>query len=426
MNRQVKVRRHVLLVAAIAASLVARAARGDWGELKLLADDAAVSDDFGRAVAASGHIGLIAAPYDDDDGSFSGSAYLFDVVTGQQQRKLTADDAAADDRFGSSVAIRGNAAIVGSPQDDDAYPSSGSAYLFDVATGQQQHKLTAIDAAEEDLFGFAVAVGGGWALVGADGEDDGGSQAGAAYLFNADTGQELDKFTASDALSEDRFGSTLSLDGDVAIIGAYGNDDSGESSGSAYVFDLAGRQELRKLTALDAAAGDEFGWSVAMSGNLAVIGAPFDDDAGVGSDSGSAYLFNVSTGQQLRKFTAADATADQRFGYSVAIDGNTVVVGAYLDNDVAVDAGASYVFDASTGAQLAKLTASDGASSDYFGYSVGVSGGRALVGAFLNDARGNGAGAAYVYTIPEPATWVLLAVGAAAISLVRTRRRPSP
>ena len=145
-------------------------------------------------------------PSDDDAGNSSGSAYLFDVATGQQLHKLTANDAAAVDRFGVSVGISGGTAIVGARADDDAGNSSGSAYLFDVATGQQTHKLTADDAAELDFFGNSVSIGGGIAIVGAQGDDDGGDSSGSVYLFDVATGQQIHKLAAADAAAGRRQG----------------------------------------------------------------------------------------------------------------------------------------------------------------------------------------------------------------------------
>jgi len=134
-------------------------------ETKLTASDAAVFDVFGISVSISGNTALVGASGDDDRGFRTGSAYLFDITTGNQLAKLTASDATADDRFGKSVAISGNTALVGVSGDDDAGRSSGSAYLFDVTTGNQLAKLTASDAAANDAFGISVSISGNTALV---------------------------------------------------------------------------------------------------------------------------------------------------------------------------------------------------------------------------------------------------------------------
>ncbi len=133
-----------------------------------------------------------------------------------------------------------------------------------------------------------------------------------------------------------------------------------------------------KITAADAAADDWFGRSVAISGNTALVGARRDDDGG--SDSGSAYLFDVNTGSQLAKLTASDAAEGDRFGFSVAISGNTALVGARRDDDGGFDSGSAYLFDVTTGNQIAKLTADDAEAEDWLGSSVAINGNTALVG----------------------------------------------
>ena len=311
--------------------------------------------------------------------------------------KLTASDAAAEDQFGVSVAISGTTAIVGA-RGDDAGSNSGSAYLFDTTTGQQLFKLTASDAAAKDFFGFSVAISGTTAIVGAWQDDDAGTDSGSAYLFDTATGQQIFKLTASDAAAKDFFGVSVGISGTTAIVGAWRDDDAGADSGSAYLFDTTTGQQLFKLTASDAAAEDAFGWSVAISGTTAIVGAYQDDDAGFGS--GSAYLFDTTTGQQLFKLTASDAGSIDWFGESVSISGTTAIVGAWLDFDPAgLGSGSAYLFDTTTGQQITKITASDAAEFDEFGRSVGISGSSAICGARLDDDAGSGSGSAYVFNM---------------------------
>jgi FG-GAP repeat len=315
---------------------------------KLTAADAEADDaSLGVSVAISDNIAIVGAQGDDHAaGIDSGSAYLFDVTTGTQLAKLTAYDATPVDLFGCSVAISGNIAIVGSNLDDDAGSKSGSAYLFDVSDPYDpipiQPKLTAYDAAAGDEFGRSVAISGNTAIVGAFRDDDAGSDSGSAYLFDVVTGNQLFKLTASDAAAGDYFGYSVAISGNTAIVGSYRDDDSGADSGSAYLFDVITGNQLAKITASDAAAGDWFGRSVAINGNTAVVGAYMDDEAG--SDSGSAYLFDITTGVQLAKITASDCAAGDRFGMSVAISCNTTIVGAYYDDDAGTDSGSAYVF----------------------------------------------------------------------------------
>ena len=302
---------------------------------KLTASDGAVSDEFGRSVAISGTTAIVGAYLDDDNGSSSGSAYLYDTASSQQIAKLTASDGEASDLFGLSVAISGATAIVGASQDDDNGANSGSAYLFDTASGRQIAKLTASDGAAGDRFGRSVAISGTTAIVGAYLDDDNGSGSGSAYLFDITTGRQIAKLTASDGAAFDVFGHSVAISGTTAIVGAFQDDDNGSSSGSAYLFDITTGQQIAKLTAPDGAANDNFGLFVAISGTTAIVGARGDDDNG--GTSGSAYLFDTTTGQQIAKLTASDGAAGDQFGFSVAISGTTAIVGAFEDNDNGYD-----------------------------------------------------------------------------------------
>jgi hypothetical protein len=325
-------------------------------------------------------------------------------------QKLLAGDGVAADSFGERVSVSGGTAVIGADGDDDKGDSSGSAYVFVQAadgTWSQQAKLVAADGAADDVFGWSVAVDGGTAVIGAIGDDDRGDRAGSAYVFvrAADgTWSQQAKLTAADGVDFDFFGASVSVSGDTAVIGAWGDDDRGNVSGSAYVFVRAADgtwSQQAKLTAADGAADDSFGKSVAVDGGTAVIGTDEDDDKGDGS--GSAYVFVRAadgTWSQQAKLTAADGAAIDYFGVSVAVDGDTAVIGAWLDDDKGSNSGSAYVFVRAadgTWSQQAKLTAADGAADDWFGESVSVSGGTAVIGAWQDDDKGDGSGSAYVF-----------------------------
>ncbi len=267
----------------------------------------------------------------------SASAFEFD-------KKLVAPDGAANDFFGTprSVSLSGNTALVGSFLDDDRGTNSGSAYLFDVTTGELVRKLTAPDGAANDSFGGSVSLYGDTALVSSNVDDDKGLNSGSAYLFDVTTGNLLHKLTAPDGSGGDIFGISVSLSANTALIGSYRDDDKGTDSGSAYLFDFTTGDYLGKLKAPDGAAGDWFGYFVSLSGNTALVGSPFDDDKG--TDSGSAYLFDVTTGNLLHKFTAPNGAAGDRFGFSVSLSGNNALVGSHFDDDKGTDSGSAYLF----------------------------------------------------------------------------------
>ncbi|MCH8968493.1 MAG: hypothetical protein IIA66_05190, partial [Planctomycetes bacterium] len=300
-------------------------------------------DQFGYCVALSGTTAIIGTWADDDNGFNSGSAYLFDAKTGQQIAKLLPEDGATGDYFGVSVAISGATAIIGTWADDDNGERSGSAYLFDAKTGQQIAKLLPDDGAAHDLFGRSVAISGATAVVGAVWDDDNGTNSGSAYLFDVLTGQQIAKLLPDDGAEDDRFGHSVAFNGTTAIVGAYGGEDNGDDSGAAYVFDTTTGQQIAKLLPNDGEQEEHFGWSVAISGTTAIVGALFDDDNGPGS--GSGYLFDTATGQQIAKLLPEDGAAVNLFGVSVAISGATAIVGAYMDDDNGEYSGSAYLFD---------------------------------------------------------------------------------
>ena len=395
--------RHLMPLLAAAASVLSTApAYADLGDqlAKLLATDGAAVDEFGFSVAISGATAIVGALRDDDNGNASGSAYLFDTTTGRQITKLLPDDGAADDLFGVSVAISGATAIGGAWGDDDNGPNSGSAYLFDTTTGQQIAKLLADDGAASNLFGVSVAISGTTAIVGAMWDDDNGFSSGSAYLFDTTSGRQIAKLLPDDGTAFDLFGRSVAISGTIAIVGAPGDDDNGSASGSAYLFDTTTGRQVAKLLADDGAAGDNFGISVAISGATAIVGAQYDDDNGI--DSGSANLFDTTTGRQVAKLLPNDGAAEDFFGVSVAISGATAIVAAYRDDDNGDDSGSAYLFDTITGRQIAKLLPDDGAAFDYFGISVAISGATAIVGAYGDDDNGPNSGSAYLFDAAAP------------------------
>ena len=314
------------------------------------------------------------------------------------------------DRFGGSVDIFGDYTIVGASLQDAEGADAGAAYVF-WRTGTNSWdpgiKLTAHDAEAVDYFGSSVAISDDYAIVGASHQDAEGADAGAAYVFWRTGTNSWDpgiKLTAHDAEAVDYFGSSVAISDDYAIVGVSLQDAEGADAGAAYVFWRTGTNSWdssTKLTAPDAQAGDRFGYSVAISGDYVVVGT-FGEDAG-GNDAGAAYVFKrtgTNSWDSSTKLTAPDAQAGDRFGYSVAISGDYVVVGAHLEDAEGDGAGAAYVFRL-TGANSwdtgAKLTTRDAKVGDNFGASVALSGDYIIVGAPAGGLFN--AGAAYVFRI---------------------------
>ncbi len=279
----------------------------------------------------------------------------------------------------------------------------GHAAAASVTQVNQVAKLISSDAVAYDFFGVAVAIDGDTLLVGANGDDDHGSASGAAYVFVRSNGVWVQqaKLTPNDGAVDDEFGRYVALAGNTALIGSHWHDARGANSGAAYVFVRNGTSwtQQAKLTASDAAVGDEFGWGLAIEGDLALVGAPYND--ALGTDSGALYAFvrSGTTWTQQAKLTASDGDADDRFGWFLALNSGTAVVGALADEAKGFASGSAYVFtyNGSSWSQQAKLTASDGAGNDQFGAAVAVHRDTAIISAIENDAFGTNSGAAYVF-----------------------------
>lgn len=318
-----------------------------------------------------------------------GAVYLFDTRNGIEQFQFRASDGAVGDRLGWSVAISGDGSLVaaGAPWDRDAGDRTGAVYLFDTTTGEQLLKLTADDASAESLFGWSVALNrsGNRLVVGAKGADG----TGAVYLFNTNSGAQTRKLTGSDALIGSSFGSAVSISDTTGVI-LIGADEQG-IGGAAYLFDGNTGSELHVMNASDKRAGDLFGHSVALSGDgiTALIGAYAANNGSGNHNRGSAYSFDVASGQELRKFTASDAQIADHFGIGVALtdDGATALIGARGNG------GKAYLIDVDTGIELEKLDL-DPQATGQLGESVALNsvGDIAIIsriGAFVVYADGN-------------------------------------
>jgi hypothetical protein len=362
---------------------------------KLIASDAGSSDAFGYSVSISDGKIAVGAHFEDSGATDGGSVYIFDATTGAQLRKVVSTDIQGNDFFGQSVAISSGNLVVGAPNEDAAGSNAGAVYIFDASTGTQLRKITADDAQAGETFGHSVAASGNKAIVGSRYKTTTQSNTGAAYIFDITDGSQLHRLVALDAEDSDNFGYSVAIDADVAVVGAHMEDSGGSNLGAAYVFDLDTGAQRHKLAPIDGQSTDYFGYSISVSNGKVVVGAKNEDEGG--ADAGAAYIFDTSTGAQLHKLMADDALANDNFGESVAISGNTVVIGARGSDTGGNNAGVIYVFDASTGAQLHKIVASDAQSNDNFGQSVAIDANAIAVGAHLEDEGASDAGAAYIF-----------------------------
>ncbi|MFO0947574.1 MAG: cadherin-like domain-containing protein [Planctomycetota bacterium] len=366
------------------------------------ADGTHTQDFFGQDVAIFGDYAVVGALRDDSMGANAGAAYVYHRVgdTWFEQAKLTAPDAAAQDFFGVSVAISGDRIVVGSIFDDPKGNNSGSAYVFrrDGENWTYEAKITAKDGSANDWFGVDVAIDGDTIVVGASMAGPTAFTPGAAYVYHHDgtKWKQVAKLTASDGADDDFFGNSVSISGNTIVVGTPWKDRTGSNHGAAYVYQgaVASWTEIAKLTAVDGAADDEFGSSVSVDGDTIVVGAPKHDVTGVGFDAGQTYVFARSGGIWTldTTLTASDASEGAQFGYSVSVSESDLLIGARYDAELGVDAGAAYLFSKAGGAwaEVNKLLAANGGEGALFGWSVAVAGDYYFVGSPNAGSSANG------------------------------------
>ena len=383
-----------------------------WTETNTIsALDGWTGDRFGASLAFEGNLAIVGAPgRDESSDSNVGAAYRF-VRDGGVWTQTTKVWHWADgsDEFGISVALDGSLAVAGAPGFIDSPLGNGAVFAYqriDERWVSPPQSVTGNGSLANDNFGHSVDISGDTAIAGSPFFDPTipKTNAGAASIF-VRSGAEW-RWTHTllpiDGAQADFAGWSVAISGDTAVVGAYLDDDAGNASGSAYVFVRNGASwsQQAKLVAPDAAAGDWFGRAVAISGETVIVGAPLDDN-GLGSNAGAAYVYTRLNG--VWSFSATllpnNMVGAGQFGSSVAIDGATAIVGAPYDGGLAAAAGAAFTFVRGGGVwtQDAKLTALDGALADNFGTSVSISQGTAVVGAPYHDHQGEDAGSAYTY-----------------------------
>ena len=383
---------------------------------KLLASDGAAADWFGLSVSISGDAAVVGAYGGGGAGEPAGSAYIYRLDPGPpedwvEETELLPSDGTLGDGFGYYVAICGDIAVIGAPYDDENGFFAGSAYVYRFDPGPpgnwvEEAKLLPDGPEVPHHFGWTVAVRGETVVIGTFGT--------GAYVFHFEGGNWVQQaeLIGSDTVSGDIFGLSVAIYGDTAVVGAYRDDnDNGVDAGSAYVFCFdpgppGSWTEQAKLTASNGAAYDYTGYCVSISGDTAVVSSH-----GVGGRTGAAYIFEKPTGgwedmTETATLTASDGAASDYFGLTVSISGDTAVAGACEDDDNGDASGSAYVFEKPIGGwqdltETVKITASDGAAGDYFGISVSVSADNAVIGAPIDDDNGNESGSAYVFHLPD-------------------------
>ncbi len=368
--------------------------------MKITALDGAADDEFGYAIDMDNGIIAVGAHNDDDNGNNSGSAYLINATTGAQIAKLLPSDGAAGDQFGFSIAIQDGIVVVGAPGDEHNGIASGSAYIFDVNTGAQLEKIVPNDPESGDEFGNSIALDNGTIAVGAWRADDLGDGSGAAYLFDASTGTQLEKLLPDSGNNYQTFGVSIAMDDGIVAVGSrtYFVLGEGFTFAKVHLFDASTGEVTNVLQAdienYNGDQGGQFADSIDIDNGLVAVGAPhrsvfFDF-------SGAAYVFDASSGEQLAFIFPDDRQDRDHFGFSVSLDNGTIAIGANEDDDMAWSGGSAYLFDAHSGSQIDKLLASDGGTFDMLGSSIVMDNGVVAVGA-TGFSDSNFEGAVYVF-----------------------------
>lgn len=303
---------------------------------------------------------------------------------------------ASEYSFGQPVAISGNTLVVGQWRDAGLQNDVSTAHIYDATSGTLLHTLTNPTPAFDDSFGFSLAISDNTVVVGAPYDDAGAEDAGVAYVYDATSGILLHTLHNPNPAPDSGFGARVAVSGNTIVVGAPGDNTGANIAGRAYVYDATSGALLHTLNNPSPATEDWFGESVAISGNTIVVGA-YEDDTGA-LNAGSAYLFDATSGALLHHLTNPTPEVDDIFGLGVAISGNTVLVAAPGDDTGTVNAGSVYAFDATSGTLLHSLHNPTPELNDFFGYlSVAISGNTIAVGALRDDTGGLDSGSAYLF-----------------------------
>ncbi len=385
------------------------------GETILVADDRNLNNNFGTALSLNNNralIGASGASSDDENGNSFGAAYVFEKIdnTWIQTAKLIADDGDEGDLFGTSVDLSGDTALVGSvfQQDVPNMGSIGAAYVFNLESNVwvQNAKLTADDGTPNNRFGEVVSLSGNRALISASADNN---FTGAVYVYDLVEGiwVQSAKLTASDSAENNLFGRSISLLGDRALIGSNGDVAvTGDNTGAVYIFDLIDGvwTESEKLFANDGVSGNQFGRSVSLGIDRAMIGSigleEPDDNCDFQVRFGSVYVFDLEgdTWSQSAKILATFGCIFDGFGESISLSDDQAVIGAVFTGSNGINSGVAFLFDLIDGvwSKTNTIEASDGASNDRFGSSVSLFDGQFMISSPNKD---DSSGTTYAYTV---------------------------
>lgn len=394
-----------------------------WGQVKeLLTNDPRPTAGFGYSAAIEQDVIVAGAPFRNDMGATSGRAFMFRRNQGGadnwgQIENFVPSDLAAGDKFGFYSAIGNNVLVTSSIEDDDAANNAGSSYIYEFAGNAwpNEIKRSAIDAAANDKQGSSIAIYDDIMAVGVADKDDVGNNSGAVYLYHYnETGPaqwaQLKKLIAPTPHANQRFGDAATMYGGLLAVGAPGDNANGTDAGAVFIYERNKQGSnnwgsIKKITPPMASANQKFGQSVSLYGELLIVGSPGLSTRGSGA--GGVQIFARNQGGadnwgHVRTLFGADTGTGDAFGSALSINRDLIVVGAPGDNDKGTASGSAYIFERHQGGlnmygQRIKLVASDGAANDKYGTSVSAFDTLVLIGAPFHDAGGMDSGAAYLY-----------------------------
>lgn len=374
-------------------------------------------DRFGSSVTISGDTLIAGAVFNDRLFTDDGIAYRYDLPTGTRTQNIFNPRPSTGDHFGVSADSDGNLAVIGSHFDDvGGVLRAGRAYLYDTSTGARLRTFNNPEASLNDFFGDSAAISGTSVLIGGRNLDTGpGNNIGGAYLFDALNGSLLQTFNNPNPSSGDQFGFHLDIDGDVAAISAVGEDTGAGNAGAVYLFDTVSGALSHSLFNPNPGTSGSFGASLNVFKDRVLVGLPGDDSSAV--DSGSAYLYDTTTGGILHTFSNPTAEIGDTFGGHVAMNDDYIVITAGSDNTAGSNAGAAYVYDAMT-FNLLQTIVNPNPADTFFGGGSGDS--KIALGAdwlAISNANGNDSGSIAVYRatgnngVPSGGAFPLLMAG---------------
>lgn len=380
-------------------------------EVIIQPNNGASNDNFGTDVDIDGDLMVVGAHKKNAGGlPDAGEVYVYRRVSGQWtlEQNLIADDAAISDQFGTSVSIFGDKIAVGSPNNSEAAFNGGAVYIykFDNGTWVEEEKILAGDANDSDNFGFSVSLDNDRVLIGCPNNNGGSPNIGGAYVYDFDGNNWIFTQKLVSTFSEfggESLGYDVALEGDVAVLGSPLDDDAGTDSGTGFIYRFNGTNWIfeQKLVASDGGNSHSFSFSVDIDGIKVIVGAYGSGN----SSSGACYIFEYDGTNWIEEhlFYGASPSSDDWLGYDVAINGETFLASAINDDGKASNGGATHVYrwDVVESEWILELTLypTDGGNGDDYGSSVAIDQFDIVVGSPFRDLSGSNSGLAYYYDL---------------------------